>query len=72
MEPRDVFKLAEAVMIFAAIGGVLAWQWWTVRPATRQSGTAAGDRPEPAAEQGSGRAAREPWWMRGQDRDRTG
>jgi hypothetical protein len=52
---RDIFKLAEAVMIFAAIGGVLAWQWWQVRPSQRGA---------PAADQPPGDPPAAPWWMR--------
>lgn len=49
---RDIFKLAELFLIFGAIGGVLVWQWWQVRPSQRGTPpTTDADSPPP-------------WWAR--------
>jgi hypothetical protein len=31
MERADWFKLAEPVVIFVFVGGLLAWEWWKTR-----------------------------------------
>jgi hypothetical protein len=31
MERADLFKLSEVFVIFAAVGGFLAWEWWQTR-----------------------------------------
>jgi hypothetical protein len=59
---RDIFKLAEAVMIFAAIGGVLAWQWWQVRPSQRGAGGACLS--QDGDSQAGGDPPPLPWWAR--------
>jgi hypothetical protein len=28
MEPADWFKLSEMLVVFVAVGGFLAWEWW--------------------------------------------
>lgn len=48
---RDIFKLAELFLIFGAIGGLLAWQWWQVRPSQRGTTT-------------SETNGQPPWWAR--------
>lgn len=48
---RDIFKLAELFLVFGAIGGLLLWQWWQVRPSRRGTPSADTD-------------GRPPWWAR--------
>jgi hypothetical protein len=31
MQPADLFKLAELVVLFVAIGGFLGWEYWRTR-----------------------------------------
>jgi hypothetical protein len=31
MERADLFKLSEVFVIFASVGGFLAWEWWRTR-----------------------------------------
>jgi hypothetical protein len=49
MEPRDWFKLAELGVVFAFIGGFLAWEWWRTRKLIKADRQAAQSR----ANQGS-------------------
>jgi hypothetical protein len=43
MGERDIFKLMEPLMVFAVIGGVLIWQWLSIRAEIRKDRAAKPD-----------------------------